>query len=480
MMSNSASAVQNSSLEGRSLDKADQQCAVGAFGTRLMSTGSVGRSDGDQSPSAQKRTATQAFSLLPKRRSSSRSIKRKKFDDELVESSLAKSSTRAKGPTGMEPGRYSGSEPSSNEKRKQISKSTTVPSAPSSIAKRLKKSKQPLQVTKDLGRWKPTDDLLLINAVLQTNDLTAVHLGVKFSCRFTLREIQERWYALLYDPVISKLACQAMRQLHPEAIAAIQAKALYSKAEEQQLAKIGSTSQPTLDTFQELLNKHPNVFYQSRTAKSLQVHWQLMKQYYLLEDQTVQPLPKGDQVLNFSDAEDMIDDSKLKETRDDVLEHELTLADRRQKREIRQLEQELPKWQVLVDSVTGISSPDFDNQTLAVLRGRMVRYLMRSREITLGRATKDNQIDVDLSLEGPAWKISRRQGIIKLKNNGDFFIANEGRRPIYIDGRPVLNGNKWKLNNNSVVEIAGLRFVFLINQDLIALIRAEAAKMNQQ
>lgn len=26
----------------------------------------------------------------------------------------------------------------------------------------------------------------------------------------------------------------------------------------------------------------------------------------------VQPLPKGDQVLNFSDAEDMLDDSKLK------------------------------------------------------------------------------------------------------------------------------------------------------------------------
>lgn len=28
-----------------------------------------------------------------------------------------------------------------------------------------------------------------------------------------------------------------------------------------------------------------------------------------------------------------------------------------------------------------MSSPDFDNQTLAVLRGRMVRYLMRSREV---------------------------------------------------------------------------------------------------
>lgn len=60
---------------------------------------------------------------------------------------------------------------------------------------------------------------------------------------------------------------------------------------------------------------------------------------------------------------------------------ELCVADRKMKREIRHLENELPKWQVLVDTVTGISPPDFDNQTLAVLRGRLVRYLMRSREV---------------------------------------------------------------------------------------------------
>lgn len=445
---------------------------------------SASRSEDEDSSAGHKRSLSQGSGLIPKRRSSSRFIKRKKFDDELVESSLAKSTSRARGPSGGEPGRCSGSEPSSNEKKKQICKTVTTPAPPSpapssSITKRIKKSKQPLQVTKDLGRWKPADDLLLINTVLQTNDLQAVHLGVKFSCRFTLSEIQERWYALLYDPVISKLACQAIRQLHPEAIAAIQSKVLFSKAEEQLLSTVSSSSQPTLETFQDLLAKHPDVFYMSRTAKSLQVHWQLMKQYYLLDDQTVQPLPKGDQVLNFSDAEDMLDDSKLRDARDEVLEHELTVADRRQKREIRQLEQELHRWQVLVDSITGMSSPDFDTQTLAVLRGRMVRYLMRSREITLGRATKDNQIDVDLSLEGPAWKISRKQGVIKLKNNGDFFIANEGRRALYIDGRPVLPGNKWKLSHNSVVEISGLRFVFLINQDLIALIKAEAAKMIQ-
>lgn len=46
------------------------------------------------------------------------------------------------------------------------------------------------------------------------------------------------------------------------------------------------TSQPKLDVFQELLNKHPDVFHPSRTPKSLLVHWQLLKQYYLLDDQS--------------------------------------------------------------------------------------------------------------------------------------------------------------------------------------------------
>lgn len=52
------------------------------------------------------------------------------------------------------------------------------------------------------------------------------------------------------------------------------------------MCAIEQTSQPKLDVFQELLSKHPGVFHPSRTPKSLLVHWQLLKQYYLLDDQS--------------------------------------------------------------------------------------------------------------------------------------------------------------------------------------------------
>lgn len=321
--------------------------------------------------------------------------------------------------------------------------------------KKKKNIKHGASSVKDLGRWKPTDDLALIIGIQQTNDLKTVHRGVKFSCKFTVQELSTRWFSLLYDVGISRIAVGAMRNLHPEMIANVQSKALFSKAEEEILATIKSNDNPTDETFQELLKKNSTIFYHARTPKILKIHWELMKQYSLLSDQTIPSLTSPDGFPSFSDYEEtMIDNELMAEHKDENLDIELALADRKNKREIRTIENELSRWSVLLDNVTGIGiSPEFDSQTLAILRGRAVRYLMRSREITFGRNTADFTVDVNLSLEGAAHKVSRKQGTIKLRNNGDFFIVNEGKRSIFVDGAPVIKGGRTKLNNNNVIEV---------------------------
>lgn len=182
--------------------------------------------------------------------------------------------------------------------------------------------------------------------------------------------------------------------------------------------------------------------------------------------------------MTFNDAEELIQDSELTDPPDETLDTELKLQQRRNIKEIRQLENEVGRWNVLVDSVTGMCPGELDSQTLAVLRGRMVRYLMRSREITIGRSGKGHNVDIDLSLEGPAHKISRRQATLRLRNTGEFYLSSEGKRPIFVDGKPVTAGSKIRLYDNAVVEIACLRFIFSINHDLIRAIHNESVKYN--
>ncbi|XP_027356211.1 uncharacterized protein LOC113865691 [Abrus precatorius] len=62
-----------------------------------------------------------------------------------------------------------------------------------------------------LAPWTPEDDLLLKNAVEAGASLESLAKGaVQFSRRYGIREIQDRWYSLLYDPVISAEASACM------------------------------------------------------------------------------------------------------------------------------------------------------------------------------------------------------------------------------------------------------------------------------
>jgi hypothetical protein len=52
---------------------------------------------------------------------------------------------------------------------------------------------------------------------------------------------------------------------------------------------------------------------------------------------------------------------------------------------------------------------------------------------------------------------------IELKMANIVFITNDGKRPIYIDGKPILAGIKQKLNNNSVVEVNSTSYFYSSN-----------------
>ncbi|KAL0351807.1 UNVERIFIED_CONTAM: Microspherule protein 1 [Sesamum calycinum] len=66
--------------------------------------------------------------------------------------------------------------------------------------------------------WIPEDDVLLKNAVEAGASLESLAKGaVQFSRRYTVQELQDRWYSLLYDPVVSEEASALMIEVERSA-----------------------------------------------------------------------------------------------------------------------------------------------------------------------------------------------------------------------------------------------------------------------
>jgi hypothetical protein len=55
----------------------------------------------------------------------------------------------------------------------------------------------------NFDKWTPSDDLMLKEAAQTNSSFEKIAKKIKFSFKFTPRDIEERWKALLYDPEVS-------------------------------------------------------------------------------------------------------------------------------------------------------------------------------------------------------------------------------------------------------------------------------------
>lgn len=103
----------------------------------------------------------------------------------------------------------------------------------------------------------------------------------------------------------------------------------------------------------------------------------------------------------------------------------------------------------------------------AIFYGRHLKYFMKEREISLGRATEELEIDIDLGREGPANKISRLQAFIKLEEDGTFALRNVGKCSVFVNGKEIQSRKRTSLASGSLIEIKEMRFMFEVNQNAL-------------
>ncbi|MDA9098341.1 FHA domain-containing protein [bacterium] len=303
---------------------------------------------------------------------------------------------------------------------------TDAPSKPAKVA--------------SLEDWPASDDFLLREAVEAGAALGAIARGIlPFTEPRTREDITQRWRALLYDPQIALPAARRM--------------ATYALDTKPRVAPL-----PTTIEFKDAFvktngNKKDQVVDSSADLDMNEgaAHEAAGGNATNRTDTSPKTPP------SFADAEAAVFDMPLLPSKSQV-----DLQERKKSRKA--LQASLSKIRKLEASAQAATARNATSKgAVGVLQGQNKTYYLKKRETAVGRNTDDQKVDVDLCLEGNASKVSRQQCFIKLRWKGTFCLRNVGRRPVWINGFAVESGKRAKLESHAMIEVGGMRLLFLPN-----------------
>ena len=161
----------------------------------------------------------------------------------------------------------------------------------------------------------------------------------------------------------------------------------------------------------------------------------------------------------------------------DPLPSKAQLDETLKRQELKRKERTIHKIAKLEKDLTTVASRAMTRSgIIAKIIGQNTMFTLTKRESTVGRSTTDSAVDVDLSNEGNAAKISRVQAYLKLRWNGEFTMRNVGKRPIWINNKPIETNQRARLHSHALIEVGGMRMLFVPNPSLVRCIQPESYK----
>jgi len=396
--------------------------------------------------------------------------------------------------------------------------SSSIDSTKPTVASLLRK--EDYQLSK-FYKWTPQDDLLLKNAAEKGLDASEIVDQVKFLNNYTPEEVLERWKVLLYDNATAKQAAKNFLILEKSGLKRV------PWTEEENAIILDELKKKGFIGFQQILDKYRDQFHPCRTVKSLEAHFYRLKRTGALDDidhyhglvknvpsTQKQTLSEAEEDIFNEPVEDIPEDESItksrrhKEKRDSKaatkLEKELAqdryLPKKKKKKSNASKPREEQQPPVAQTSLQEINDDqEYDSYIFAILEGSKSFQKITKEETLIGRQSQNNKVDIDLSLEGDAGKVSRKQAILRIvpvpsneilttvatgtddqhkkqiktvskpgrAYEAQFQLQNVGKRDILVDGVAIKSQSQTILRGDScsLVFPGNLHFTLKINRN---------------